>query len=87
MFQSHEGIESIKPSAGTRCVESLPSHWVYQCPAGGHEQQETEENHGHRHGFSRGGRVTGEHVTGQHTSSKAIAQLSPQPSRLVGGGA
>ena len=59
-FQSHEGIEGIQPSAGTRCVETLPSHWVYQCSAGGHEQQETEENHGHRHGFSRGGRSTGE---------------------------
>ena len=86
-FQSHEGIEGIQPSAGTRCVETLPGHWVYQCPAGGHEQQETEENHGHRHGFSREGRSTGEHVTGHHISSKAtIMQLSPHPPRLVGGG-
>lgn len=47
ILHNHKRSESIKPSVGTGCVEPLPSHWVYQCPAGGLEQQETEENHGH----------------------------------------
>ena len=63
MLHGQEGSEGIRSSTGTRCVVPLPSHWVYQCPAGRHEQQETEVNHGHRHGFSRWGRATGEHVT------------------------
>ena len=30
---------------GTGCVEPLPGHWVYHNSAGGHVQQETEEDY------------------------------------------